>query len=50
MRIAIVKLSAIGDIIHSMVVLQFIKEEYPDSIIDWFVDNSLKGVLENKPL
>jgi len=49
MRIAIIKLSAIGDIIHTMVVLQFIKKEYPDSIIDWFVDSSLKGVLENNP-
>ena len=26
MRIAIVKLSALGDIVHSMVVLQFIKK------------------------
>ena len=49
MRIAIVKLSAIGDIIHSMVVLQFIKQKYPHSVIDWFVEDSLKGVLENNP-
>ena len=49
MRIAIVKLSAIGDIIHSMVVLQFIKQKYPNSVIDWFVEDSLKGVLENNP-
>jgi heptosyltransferase I len=49
MRIAIVKLSAIGDIIHSMVVLQFIKQEYPHFIIDWFVDDSLKGIIENNP-
>jgi len=49
MKIVIVKLSAIGDIIHTMVVLQFIKQKYPDSIIDWVVDESLKGVLENNP-
>mgnify|MGYP003953249525 FL=1 len=49
MRIAIVKLSAIGDIIHSMVVLQFIKQKYPHSVIDWFVEDSLKGLLENNP-
>ena len=49
MRIAIVKLSAIGDIIHTMIVLQFIKNIYPESIIDWFVDESLKGVLEHNP-
>ena len=49
MKIAIVKLSAIGDIIHTMILLQFIKKKYPESIIDWFVDESLKGVLENNP-
>ena len=38
MKIAIVKLSAIGDIIHTMIVLQFVKNIYPESIIDWFVD------------
>ena len=49
MKIAIVKLSAIGDIIHTMIVLQFVKKKYPESIIDWFVDESLKGILENNP-
>jgi heptosyltransferase I len=49
MRIAIVKLSAIGDIVHTMVVLQFIKQEFPHFIIDWFVDDSLKGIIENNP-
>ena len=49
MRIAIVKISAIGDIVHTMVVLQFINKNYPESSIDWFVDETLKGVLENNP-
>jgi heptosyltransferase I len=49
MRLAIVKLSAIGDIVHAMVVLQFIKDKYPKSSIDWFVDFSNKGILENNP-
>ena len=49
MKIAIVKLSAIGDIIHTMIVLQFIKKLYPESIVDWFVDESLRGILENNP-
>ena len=49
MRIAIVKLSALGDIIHTMIVLQFITDHYPESIIDWFVEESFKGVLENNP-
>ena len=47
MKIAIVKLSALGDIIHTMVALQFIKNHYPDSQIDWIVDQQFKSVLEN---
>jgi len=38
MKIAIVKLSALGDIVHSMIVLQFIKKKYPNSEVDWFVE------------
>ena len=49
MKIAIVKLSALGDIIHAMIVLQFIKKNYPDSEIDWFVEKRFFGVLENNP-
>ena len=49
MKICIVKLSAMGDIIHAMVVLQFIKKHLPDSQIDWIVEDGFKGVLENNP-
>ena len=49
MKIAIVRLSALGDIIHSMVVLQFIKKHYPDSVIDWVVEKRFEGILENNP-
>ncbi len=49
MKIAIVKLSALGDIVHAMVVLQFIKKNYPESVIDWFVEKRFVGVLENNP-
>ena len=49
MKIAIVKLSSLGDIIHSMVVLQFVKKHYPDSEIDWIVEKRFQGVLENNP-
>ena len=47
MRIAIVKLSALGDIIHAMVGLQFIKNKFPHSEIDWFVESQYEGILEN---
>lgn len=49
MKICIVKLSAMGDIIHAMVALQFIKEELPSSQIDWVVESAFKGVLKNNP-
>ena len=49
MRIAIVKLSALGDIVHTMFVLQFIKKHYPLSEIDWIVEKRFIGVLEYNP-
>ena len=49
MRIAIVKLSAMGDVIHAMVALQFIKKQMPDIKIDWFVEKAFAQVLEYNP-
>jgi len=48
-KICIVKLSAMGDIIHAMIALQFIKKNFPNARIDWIVENGFKGVLENNP-
>jgi len=49
MRLAIVKLSAMGDIVHAMVALQYIKALYPDITIDWIVEAGFKQVLERNP-
>ncbi|MDQ1243831.1 MAG: heptosyltransferase [Campylobacterota bacterium] len=49
MKICIVKLSAMGDIIHAMVALQFIKKEIPNAQIDWVIESGFRGVLENNP-
>lgn len=49
MKIAIIKLSSLGDIIHTMFVLQFIKKNFPSSNIDWIVEKRFKGVLESNP-
>jgi len=49
MRIALVKLSALGDIIHAMVVLQFIKKNNKKIYIDWIVDEKYKELLEFHP-
>ncbi len=49
MRIAIVKLSALGDIVHAMVALQFIKTHSPDIAIDWVVEERFAEILQNNP-
>jgi heptosyltransferase-1 len=49
MKIAIVKLSAMGDIIHAMVALQFIKKHYPDIQIDWVVESIFVPILQDNP-
>jgi heptosyltransferase-1 len=49
MRIAIVKLSALGDIIHSAFILQFIKQKIPNAKIDWIVEEAFAPILEYNP-
>ncbi len=49
MKIAIVKLSALGDIVHAMVALQFIKAHSPTIQIDWIVEERFAEVLRHNP-
>ena len=49
MKVAIVKLSAMGDIIHAMVALQYIKQSNPSLQIDWIVEQGFAPILENNP-
>ena len=49
MKIAIVKLSALGDIVHAMVALQFIRQAYPDAVIDWVVEQGFAPLLADNP-
>ena len=49
MKIAIVKLSALGDIVHAMVALQFIKAHSPDIQIDWIVEARFADLLKHNP-
>ncbi|MFZ5374142.1 MAG: lipopolysaccharide heptosyltransferase I [Campylobacterota bacterium] len=49
-KIAIVRLSALGDIVNTAVVLQIIKARYPDALIDWFVEEAFAPLLEGHPL
>ncbi len=46
-KIAIVKLSALGDIIHAMLGLQILKKHFPKLQIDWIVEESFAEVLRN---
>ena len=48
-KIAIVKLSALGDIVHAMVALQFIKAHFPDAQIDWLIENRFADLLRDNP-
>jgi heptosyltransferase-1 len=38
-----------GDIIHAMVALQYIKKQEPTLQIDWIVEEGFKQILENNP-
>ena len=49
MKIAIVKLSALGDIVHAMVALQFIKAAIPTAQIDWVVEERFADLLRHNP-
>ena len=53
MRIAIIRLSSLGDVISSAVFLKFIKDEFTKKYgkvhITFIVDASFKEILENSP-
>ena len=49
-KIAIVRLSALGDIVNSAIVLQFIKQKFPDAQIDWITEDVFSAILKEHPL
>lgn len=50
MRILIVKLSAIGDIVHTLPALAVIRQGLPEAEIDWAVETSAAEILRGNPL
>ncbi len=48
-NIAIIKLSAIGDIALSVFVCEFIKQKYPTSKISWFVQKGFGEIIKHNP-
>lgn len=49
-RIAIVRLSALGDIVNTAVVLQIVHKHYPHASVDWYVEEAFAPILEAHPL
>lgn len=47
--ILIVRLSAIGDVIHALPVLNELRKKYPDAKIGWIVEELSAPLLENHP-
>lgn len=48
-NILLIKLSAIGDVIHALPVARVIKNHYPDSRITWVVEKPAYSLLTNNP-
>lgn len=48
MKIAIIRLSALGDIIQASIILQFIKKNLPQAEITWLIDEKFSSLLEKE--
>src|SRR5262249_28681707 len=48
-RIAVIKPSALGDIIHSLPVLTALRRRYPEAYIAWVVNCGYEGLLHGHP-
>ena len=50
MKVLIVKVSALGDVVHALPVLACLKSADPDMQIDWLVEQSFSPFLEDHSL
>lgn len=48
--ILIVKTSAIGDVIQTFPVLEYLRQKFPDARIDWVVEEGIAPLLRSNPL
>ena len=48
-NIIVIKLSAIGDVIHALPVSYAIKEQFPESHLTWVVEQAAYAILEDNP-
>jgi len=49
-KILIVKPSSLGDIVHSLPVLNALSKTFPDAVIDWVIAHGFEGLLEGHPM
>lgn len=49
MRVLIIKTSALGDIVQTFGAVRFIKELYPNAVIDWVVEKSSLSLIKAHP-
>lgn len=50
MKVLIIKMSALGDIIHALPVLDYLHKVYPGIEIDWVVEDSFLDIVAGNPL
>ncbi len=48
-RILLVRLSALGDVMHALPVLEALRSELPDATIDWVVEDRAADLLQGRP-
>ena len=47
--ILIIKLSAIGDVVHSLPLLEVLRDRFPDARIDWVIEEAASNIVEGHP-
>ena len=47
--ILIIKLSAIGDVVHSLPLLEVLRGRFPSSRIDWVIEEAASNIVEGHP-
>ena len=50
MRILVVRLSALGDIVHTLPVVAALRREFPDAEIDWLVEERFREMVDLVPV
>ncbi len=48
-KILIIKLSALGDVVHTLPIPRTLRQEYPDAFIAWMIEERYQDLLYNNP-